>query len=112
MALLRRSAANAVFAIHVLFGLILLTGWTAADYKLAYLILLVSWPLSWIVFGYCPLTKLEFILRKPDHPELDPDAEAIQYYAHKLFGVRVPSRAVYTGGLSLFFCLLVLSTLR
>jgi hypothetical protein len=106
---MRRIAADVLFVLHLLFGVLLLVGWAFSEYRVWYLIILAVWPLSWIALGYCPFTKWELLLRQKARPELDTSEEFIMYYAWKFFRIRIPARVVYVGGLMLFVVLLVLS---
>src|SRR3989344_5912967 len=106
---LHRIAANGIFVLHILVGLLLLVGWAFPQYRPWYLAILVAWPLSWILLGYCPLTKWELMLRQKMHANLDTSEEFIIHYAQKFFNLRIPSPAVYGGGLLVFFILLTLS---
>ena len=101
--------ANSIFVLHVFLGIFFLVGWMFPSINLIYLPLLVAWPFSWMFLGYCPLTKWELLLRKRYNPAIDTNAEAIQYNVKKYFGVHLPSRPIYIGGITVFFILLALS---
>jgi hypothetical protein len=66
---------------------------------------MIIWLLCWLVLGYCPVTKWEFLLRRKYDKSIDPNAESIQYYWNKFFGKKIPSKAIFTGGLIVFFVL-------
>lgn len=93
--------ANALFVLHVLIGLVILFGWLYAPIRPLYLALLILWPLCWLVFGFCPLSKWEFQLRGINIKDTDLNGEIISYYARKLFGVRIPAPFIFGGGLVL-----------
>ena len=101
--------ANLVVVVHVATAIFLLVGWIFKPIQPYYLTLLIVWPLSWVILGYCPLTKWELVLRKKNDPSIDPHTEKIQYMMKKYFGIDVPSRPIFIGGISVFFVLLVLS---
>jgi hypothetical protein len=44
-------------------------------------------------------------LRRKYDKSIDPNAESIQYYWNKFFGKKIPSKAIFTGGLIVFFVL-------
>ncbi len=104
-----RLAANGIFLTHIAVGIFFLVGWYFTSIAFIYLPLLMAWPLSWLFLGYCPLSKWEFMLRQQRDPSLDTDAEVIQYYVAKWFGIYVPSRPIFIGGIAVFCILIVLS---
>ena len=109
MRLLRKWAANAIFVLHIALGIFFLAGWAFPAYQWVYLPLLISWPLSWIFLGYCPLTKWELLLRKKYDPKIDPNTEKIQYLCKKYLAIDVPSRPIFVGGMVVFLVLFMLS---
>ena len=112
METLYKILANILFVLHIILGLIFLFGWLYPHYRFLYLILLISWPLSWIVLGYCPLTKWELWFRKRLDPSIDTNREFIQYYALRFLNIRLASRNIYIVGLIVFGILLILSLSR
>ena len=112
MKTLYRFAANTVFVFHILLGIFFLVGWIFPSIKMVYLPLLIAWPLSWVVLGYCPTTKLELLLRKKYDKRINTNAESIQYNAKKYLGVHIASRPIFIGGISVFFVLFFLSIMR
>ncbi len=95
---MRTAAANAIFAIHFLVGFIILFGWMYLPLRPVYLTLLLLWPLCWLLFGFCPLSKWEFQLRGIDTKKTDLNGEIISYYMRKVFGIRIPALYVFGGG--------------
>ncbi len=104
--------ANALFVLHLLVGIILLCGWLFPRFRILYLILLVGWPLSWILFGYCPITKWEFLLRRKYRKDIDSDNEFIQHYLYEFLDVYIPTPAIFAAGMALFLILLILSIIH
>jgi hypothetical protein len=82
--------ANFVFVIHICFGVYVLTGWLWPAYYAWYWVALGSWIGSWILLGYCPLTRLEFSLRRLYDKTIDPKREIIQYYIQNASGYLSP----------------------
>lgn len=101
--------ANAIVIVHILVALFIVVGWYFREVQIVYLIVLISWPLSWAFLGYCPLTKWELLLRKKLDPSIDPHTEKIHYMMQKYFGVNLPERPIYIGGMVCFLFLLALS---
>jgi hypothetical protein len=101
--------ANLIVVVHIATAIFLFVGWMFRSIQPFYLVLLVAWPLSWVVLGCCPLTKWELLLRKKNDPSIDPNTEKIQYMMKKYFDVSVPSRPIFIGGISVFFALFALS---
>jgi hypothetical protein len=97
--------ANLLFAFHCLIGVFILSGWYFPVIKFEYRAFMIIWLLCWLVLGYCPVTKWEFLLRRKYDKSIDPNAESIQYYWNKFFGKKIPSKAIFTGGLIVFFVL-------
>lgn len=102
-------AANAIVTLHILIAIFILLGWMFKEIQPIYLAILVAWPLSWVILGYCPLTKWELLLRKKNDPAIDPNTEKIQYLAKKYFHINLPSRPIFIGGIFVFFLLFILS---
>jgi hypothetical protein len=90
--------ANVFFWFHVLLGIFILVGWAFPRLKILYIALLLVWMFSWIVLGYCPVTKWEFSLRRKYDKSIDTNAEAIQFYVKKILGKTITSRSVFIGG--------------
>ncbi len=101
-----RFLANLIFIFHILYGLFLLVGWMIPEIRVAYLPLLIIWPLSWILLGYCPLTKIEFFLRRKYNQNLDPDTEIIRHYLYEVFKIKASTPTIFTIGLLVFAVLL------
>ena len=97
--------ANLLFIIHCLIGVFILAGWYFPQIKIEYRVFMITWLLCWLVLGYCPVTKWEFGLRHKYDKNFDPNAEAIQHYWYKFFKKKIPSKAIFIGGLIVFFIL-------
>ena len=95
--------ADLLFVSHCLIGIFILLGWYFSQIKFEYRIFLIVWLLTWLVLGYCPITKLEFFLRSKYDKRIDPNAEAIQYYWYRFFGKNISSKVIFNGGLIVFF---------
>lgn len=105
-------AANLLFLLHVLLGIFLLFGWLLPQITYLYVVVLISWPLCWMILGYCPLSKWEFTLRKQYDSTVDVHAEVIQHYMYMFFGIRISTAVIYAGGLVVFFGLVTLYFVR
>lgn len=101
--------ANIVFLTHVAFGLWLLVGWVFIDWRLLYIASLFVWIGSWVVLGFCPLTYIEFWLRRKVGKNLDLKEEFIHYYTRKFFRIDLPMSAIFVGGMITFGALICLS---
>jgi hypothetical protein len=101
--------ANTVFVFHGLLVVFILFGWLFPNIKTIYLVVLLLWLSSWIFLGYCPPTKWEFLLRKKYDNNIDPNAEAIQYYMYQFFKKDISSETIFTGGLILSIILILLT---
>jgi hypothetical protein len=102
-------AANALFTLHLMVGALILTGWMFPEIRAPYLMLLIGWPLCWIVFGYCPLTKWELKLRNVSIADEDLNGEFTKYHMKRFFNVDLPSRPIFITGTFLFLILLFLT---
>jgi hypothetical protein len=101
--------ANALFALHCLIGVFILSGWLFPEIKIFYLAFLVGWLACWVFLGYCPITKWEFTLRRKYNKNINPNDEAIQHYMYRFFKIRISSKAIFNGGLIVFTILVVLT---
>lgn len=109
MKYLYKTLANIVFLSHLVFGAFLLVAWQYPDIRIIYISSIVIWILCWLILGYCPITKWEFILRKKYTPQISTDYEFIQYYSHKFFGIKLKSRTIVIGGMVVAIILISLS---
>ncbi len=105
-------SANLVFLLHIALGIFLLFGWWFPQIKYIYLVILIGWPLCWMILRYCPLSVWEFWLRKQYDPTIDIQSEVIQHYIYTFFGIRIPTTVIYTGGLIVFLILVILYFVR
>lgn len=104
--------ANMLFVFHYFLGIFILVGWLFPEIKLLYLAVLFCWLFSWVLLGYCPPTRWEFLLRRKYDKSIDPNAEAVKYYLYKFFKINIPSKSIFTGGLIVFIILTILSFLN
>ena len=104
--------ADAIFALHCIIGIFILTGWYFPQIKIAYIIFLLCWLFCWFILGYCPVTYWEFALRRKYNPALDPKEEALQHYMNKFFNINLSSRGILKIGLVVFVILITLTVLR
>ncbi len=86
--------ANLIFFSHILLGAFYLIGWYFSEIQTIYFILMSLWIGSWIFLGYCPLSKLEFSLRRQYDESIDENREILQYYIEKIFKYKVPSKII------------------
>lgn len=110
--LLYKWAEKSVFLGHIAIGIFFLVGWMFKDIQCIYLPLLIAWPLSGTVLGYCPLTKWELLLRKKGDPRTDTDAGFIQENMQKYFGIHTSRKPIRIGIYVVFFILLILSVIH
>src|SRR5574343_51922 len=101
--------ANSIFLAHVAFGLWLLVGWLFVGWQLLYVASLFIWIGSWLILGLCPLTYVEFWLRRKTGQDIDLKEEFIHYYTRKFFRIDLPMPAIFVGGIIVFGVLLYLS---
>jgi hypothetical protein len=102
-------AAKGMFLAHIALGIFFLVGWMFKDIQFIYLPLLIAWPLSGALLGYCPLTKWEWLLRKKYKPSTDTNAGFIQVNMHKYCGIHVPRQHIRPAIYIAFVILLALS---
>ena len=84
MKLLYKVSADLIFLVHALLFLVILFGWAIPSIWYIYMSLLVITLLSDLVFGYCPISKWEFYLRKKVNPEVSYDYHWSSYYTRWL----------------------------
>lgn len=91
-------AANATFFGHSIIVLILLLGWLNPFPPTVYVIVLVATLGAELSFGYCPLTRLEFTLRRHYQPTVKFGASFVSYYTakllYRLWRIRIPEDRV------------------
>ncbi|MFM7088703.1 MAG: DUF2784 family protein [Candidatus Paceibacterota bacterium] len=104
--------ANILFVSHLILGIVILTGWLFPQFKYFYIGLLFFWMGSWLILGYCPPTKWEFLLRKKYNENINPNSEFIQYYMFKFFNKNISSNKIMTGGIVIFSVLLLLTIIK
>ena len=76
-------AANFIFLMHLTLVCFVAVGWLIPGFFYAHFILLMITILSEIFLGYCPLTRLEFNIRKKLDPTLVFDKSCIMHYLRK-----------------------------
>jgi hypothetical protein len=103
--------ANIIFSIHLLYGVFLIFGWLVPQAKVMYITCLLLWIGSWVVLGYCPLSRWEFVLRKSYDESIDDSTEIIQFYLYKFFGKEISSEIIFCIGIGVF-CVLFYLGLR
>ena len=95
---LKQYLANSILTVHVILGFIIVFGWLWPEIRPAYLLTLIGWPLCWLIFGFCPLTKWEFALRGKPEVGTNLNGEIIRHYSKKLLGREIPVKYILTGG--------------
>ena len=78
--------ADLIFVIHLGLVLIVSLGWLIPSLYYVFLILLALTFLAEIFLGYCPLTPLEFNLRRKLDPTAVYDSSCIAHYTRVPFG--------------------------
>lgn len=94
------------------FAFYALLGWLFPSLKYVYFFALLSWLGSWIILGYCPLTKWEFLLRRHYDPLVDVNHEIIRYRLKKHLNVEVSHARVLLAGGVVWVTLLTLALLN
>ena len=86
---IHRIFANILFFVHcILFGVVLV-GYLFPRLWYLYMACLSLALLSDVIFGYCLLTKWEFLLRKKWNPDTNYNYNFASYYTYKLTNGRV-----------------------
>lgn len=100
--------ANSIYVLHAIIFLVLVFGWLSTKIYVWYIALIALTLLFWFTIGYCPLTKLEFYLRKKLNPQLEYDFTFLGYYGHTFLQRQISHRFVkYSGRVFLLLSLLV-----
>lgn len=87
MKLNSKITADFVFTIHLILVCIVALGWLIPGFFYVHITLLLATFLSEIFLGYCPLTTLEFGIRKKLDPSLLFDKSCIIHYLRKWRGL-------------------------
>jgi hypothetical protein len=82
--ILYRLSADLIFLFHFVVVMIILFGWLVPVIWPLYMFTLVVSLISDIVFGYCLLSKWEFVLRKKFNPSINYDYDFTTYYTYRL----------------------------
>ncbi len=82
--ILYRLSADLIFIFHFTVVMIILFGWLVPAIWPLYMFTLVVSLVSDVVFGYCLLSKWEFVLRKKFNPSIDYDYDFTTYYTYRL----------------------------
>lgn len=82
-----RLTADFVFLTHLTLVCIVAVGWLIPGFFYVHLTLLIATFLSEIFLGYCPLTTLEFGIRKKLDPSLLFDKSCMVHYIRKWRGL-------------------------
>lgn len=81
------ATADIIFWVHLAVVLLVVLGWLWPKLFYPSIILLVATLLSEIFLGFCPLTRLEFGIRKKLDPNLTFDKSCISHYTRKWRGL-------------------------
>lgn len=106
-----RILADLIFILHVGVVIVIVIGWYYPALQNFNLIVTLIVLVSEIYFGYCPLTKWEFVLRKKLEPNLNYDSGFISYYVYKIFGLNIPSNKVKYPAIIILVFVLILNLL-
>lgn len=108
-------AADFVFLLHLILVCIVAVGWLIPGFFYVHLILLLATFLSEIFLGFCPLTTLEFGIRKKLDPSLLFDKSCMVHYLRKWRGLGprplVSNKSSFFKKNSFIFILLILGIL-
>jgi len=103
--------ANFLFILHILVGGIILFGWIFPQIRILYWTILVLWPLCWVVLGYCPFTRWEYLFRRKFEKHISYHKEFIHYQMKRFFNINIPIRKIFTYGLIFDIVSIVLNIL-
>ena len=78
--------ADIIFIVHLILVLIVSVGWLIPGMYYVFLTLLALTFLADVFLGYCPLTPLEFNLRRKLDPTAVYDSSCIAHYTRAPFG--------------------------
>ena len=110
MRILYSLSANIIFIFHLFIGIFILLGWLWPEIQTVYLTILILWASYWIFFGYCPITKLEFLMRSKYQKDIDIHADFIQHYVKKFFKKDISTQTILRGGFIIFLILIALTS--
>ncbi len=96
------SATHVLVLIVIIFGFLLPQNWTYL-----YISVLSVTLLSWVLLGYCPLTKWEFDLRKKYSTFPEYHYEYLHYWGYKLFKININPKIIRIVG-SIFLAVLII----
>lgn len=94
----KKLTANIVFVSHCIIVLIIGFGWIIPAMWLVYATVLIGTLASWIVFGFCILSKWEFELRKSIDPSINYDFSFSSFYTYKLTHGRISNTFISVAG--------------
>ena len=103
--------ANLIFLLHTVIVSIIVIGWYYPAFQTLNLFVTMLTLFIEISFGYCPLTKWEFSVRKKLEPNLNYDAGFITYYAYKIFDLDVPTERIKYPAIIVLIFVLILNLL-
>ena len=95
-----RLTAEFIFIIHLILVCIVAVGWLVPKLFYLHLTLLLATLFSEIFLGYCPLTRMEYTLRRKIDPTLLFDKSCMVHYIRKWRGL--PPRPAVTQPISFF----------
>lgn len=78
-----RILANLFFLAHIIIVFLILFGFLFQPIYAIYLLLLISTLLSELLLGYCPMTKLEFDMRRKIESGLTYDYSFFSYHPER-----------------------------
>ncbi|MFT6361280.1 MAG: hypothetical protein ACJAV6_000095 [Candidatus Paceibacteria bacterium] len=79
---LYKTSANLIFTVHSILVIIILFGGLVPEIKNAYLGLIILSLISDLKYGYCILSKWEYVLRKKVNPKIDYDFTWTTHYTY------------------------------
>ncbi len=92
--------ANFVFLIHFILVCIVTVGWLIPQLFYLHITLLLAILFSEVIFGYCPLTRMEYALRHKLDPTILFDKSCMVHYLRKWRGL--PPRPTPTTNATFF----------
>lgn len=108
---MKRILADILLAVHIIIGIIIFFGWLVPTIRPLYLALLIAWPVSWLLFDCCILSKWEYRLRGIPVPDKDLNGLLMSDHAYRAFKVRIPPRYIFAAGVFVLAVSMLLNAL-
>jgi len=104
-----RIAADTVFALHGIVLLVVIFGWLFPALWYWYMAVLILTLISEFTFGYCILSKWEFVLQHKSDPTVEYDYRFASYYTYRLTKGYLSNRFLSIAGNTFLIASLVIN---